>query len=71
MRGRWISVVPSPMTEDVLADPAYIARKFAAIPLGEPIPAAAVAGAIAYLASADAAQITGHILVLDGGESLA
>lgn len=65
------TVVPSPMTEDVLADPAYIARKFAAIPLGEPIPAAAVAGGVAYLSSADAAQITGHILVLDGGESLA
>ncbi|MET0672827.1 MAG: SDR family oxidoreductase [Microbacterium pygmaeum] len=65
------TVVPSPMTADVLADPAYRARKFTAIPLGEPIPAAAVAGAIAYLTSADAAQITGHVLVLDGGESLA
>lgn len=65
------TVVPSPMTADVLADPAYLARKFTAIPLGEPIPAAAVAGAVAYLASGDAAQITGHVLVLDGGESLA
>lgn len=65
------TVVPSPMTADVLADPAYLARKFAAIPLGEPIPAAAVAGAVAYLASPDAAQITGQVLVLDGGESLA
>lgn len=65
------TVVPSPMTADVLADPAYIARKFTAIPLGEAIPAAAVAGAVAYLASSDAAQITGHVLVLDGGESLA
>lgn len=65
------TVVPSPMTADVMADPAYLARKFTAIPLGEPIPAAAVAGGVAYLASADAAQITGHVLVLDGGESLA
>lgn len=65
------TVVPSPMTADVLADPAYLARKFSAIPLGEPIPAAAVAGAVSYLSSADAAQITGHVLVLDGGESLA
>ncbi|WP_353808786.1 SDR family NAD(P)-dependent oxidoreductase [Agromyces sp. SYSU T00194] len=64
------TVVPSPMTADVLADPAYLARKFTAIPLGEPIPAAAVAGAVAYLASPDAAQITGQVLVLDGGESL-
>ena len=65
------TVVPSAMTEDVLADPAYIARKMAAIPLGKPIPAAHVAGAIAYLLSADAGSTTGQILVLDGGESLA
>jgi len=65
------TVVPSPMTADVLADPAYIQRKMAAIPLGRPIPAEHVAAAIAYLASADAASTTGQILVLDGGESLA
>ncbi|GAA1695825.1 SDR family oxidoreductase [Microbacterium sediminicola] len=65
------TVVPSPMTADVLADPSYIARKFTAIPLGEPIPASAVAGAISYLTSPDAAQTTGQVLVLDGGESLA
>lgn len=65
------TVVPSAMTEDVLADPAYIERKMAAIPLGKPIPAAHVAGAIAYLLSADAGSTTGQILVLDGGESLA
>jgi NAD(P)-dependent dehydrogenase (short-subunit alcohol dehydrogenase family) len=65
------TVVPSAMTADVLADPAYIARKMGAIPLGRPIPAEHVAAAIAYLASADAASTTGQILVLDGGESLA
>ena len=65
------TVVPSAMTDDVLADPAYIARKMAAIPLGQPIPAAHVAAAIGYLASADAGSTTGQILVLDGGESLA
>jgi len=65
------TVVPSPMTADVLADPAYIERKMAAIPLGRPIPAEHVAAAISYLASADAASTTGQILVLDGGESLA
>lgn len=64
------TVVPSPMTADVLADQAYIDRKFTAIPLGVPIPASAVAGAVSYLASPDAAEITGQILVLDGGESL-
>jgi NAD(P)-dependent dehydrogenase (short-subunit alcohol dehydrogenase family) len=65
------TVVPSGMTADVLADPAYIERKMAAIPLGRPIPAAHVAAAIAYLASADGGSTTGQILVLDGGESLA
>jgi NAD(P)-dependent dehydrogenase (short-subunit alcohol dehydrogenase family) len=65
------TVVPSAMTDDVLADPAYVARKMAAIPLGRPIPAAHVAAAVAYLASNDAASTTGQILVLDGGESLA
>jgi NAD(P)-dependent dehydrogenase (short-subunit alcohol dehydrogenase family) len=65
------TVVPSAMTADVLADPAYVERKMAAIPLGKPIPAEHVAGAIAYLASADGGSTTGQVLVLDGGESLA
>jgi NAD(P)-dependent dehydrogenase (short-subunit alcohol dehydrogenase family) len=65
------TVVPSAMTADVLADPAYIARKMGAIPLGKPIAAAHVAAAIAYLCSRDADSTTGQILVLDGGESLA
>ena len=65
------TVVPSPMTADVLADPAYIERKMGAIPLGRPIPAEHVAAAISYLASSDAGSTTGQILVLDGGESLA
>lgn len=65
------TVVPSAMTNDVLADPAYIARKMAAIPLGKPVPATHVAGAIAYLLSPDAGSTTGQVLILDGGESLA
>ncbi len=65
------TVVPTNMTTDVLADPSYVARKMAAIPLGHPIPAEDVAAAIAYLCSSDAASTTGQILVLDGGESLA
>ncbi|GAA2635368.1 SDR family NAD(P)-dependent oxidoreductase [Paractinoplanes durhamensis] len=65
------TVVPSAMTADVLADPGYVDRKMAAIPLGAPIAAAHVAAAVAYLASPAAASTTGQILVLDGGESLA
>ncbi|PRY70522.1 NAD(P)-dependent dehydrogenase (short-subunit alcohol dehydrogenase family) [Glaciihabitans tibetensis] len=65
------TVVPSAMTADVLADPAYLARKLGAIPLGRPIEAAHVAASISYLCSSDADSTTGQILVLDGGESLA
>jgi NAD(P)-dependent dehydrogenase (short-subunit alcohol dehydrogenase family) len=65
------TVTPTPMTDDVLADPAYVARKMAAIPLGRPIAPEHVAGAIAYLLSPDAGSTTGQVLVLDGGESLA
>jgi NAD(P)-dependent dehydrogenase (short-subunit alcohol dehydrogenase family) len=64
------TVVPSAMTEDVLADPEYVARKFAAIPAGRPVPAADVAAAVSFLAGRSARSITGHVLVLDGGESL-
>jgi NAD(P)-dependent dehydrogenase (short-subunit alcohol dehydrogenase family) len=65
------TVVPSAMTQDVLADPAYVERKFAAIPLGRAIPAAHVAAAVAFLAADAAASITGQVVVVDGGESLA
>ncbi|MBL7253308.1 SDR family NAD(P)-dependent oxidoreductase [Paractinoplanes lichenicola] len=65
------TVVPSAMTAGVLADPAYVSRKLAAIPLGAPIAPEHVAAAVAYLASPAAASTTGQILVLDGGESLA
>jgi NAD(P)-dependent dehydrogenase (short-subunit alcohol dehydrogenase family) len=65
------TVVPSPMTADVLADPAYVQRKLAAIPLGRTVAPEHVAAAVAYLLSADAGSTTGQTLVLDGGESLA
>jgi NAD(P)-dependent dehydrogenase (short-subunit alcohol dehydrogenase family) len=65
------TVVATPMTVDVLADPAYVARKMAAIPLHRAVEADHVAGAVAYLLGPDAASTTGQILLLDGGESLA
>lgn len=64
------TVVPSAMTSDVLGDPEYVTRKLAAIPLGQPISTADVAAAVAFLGSPAAASITGHVLVLDGGEGL-
>jgi len=65
------TVVPSPMTADVLADPAYVERKLAAIPLGRPIQPEHVAAATSYLLSPDSGSTTGQTLLLDGGESLA
>ncbi|TRW47589.1 SDR family NAD(P)-dependent oxidoreductase [Georgenia yuyongxinii] len=65
------TVVPSPMTADVLADPAYVDRKLAAIPLGRPIQPEHVAAATSYLLSPDSGSTTGQTLLLDGGESLA
>ena len=64
------TVVPSAMTAGVLADPEYRRRKFAAIPLGYPVPAADVAAAVCFLAGPDVRSVTGQVIVLDGGESL-
>lgn len=64
------TVVPSPMTQDVLSDPSYVARKLTAIPLGAPVQAEHVAAAVEYLLSPDSGSTTGQTLLLDGGESL-
>jgi NAD(P)-dependent dehydrogenase (short-subunit alcohol dehydrogenase family) len=64
------TVVPSAMTAGVLADPEYVRRKFAAIPLGYAVPAEDVAAAACFLAGPDVRSVTGQVLVLDGGESL-
>lgn len=65
------TVVPSRQNYELLADPAYVARKMSAIPLGRPVDAEHVAAATAYLLSSDAGSTTGQTLILDGGESLA
>lgn len=48
-------------------DPAVAARRRANIPLGEPASAADVAAAVLFLASDEAANVTGSRLVVDGG----
>lgn len=64
------TVVPSRQNFALLADPEYVSRKMAAIPMGRPVDANHVAAAVFYLMSDDAASTTGQTLVLDGGESL-
>jgi NAD(P)-dependent dehydrogenase (short-subunit alcohol dehydrogenase family) len=62
--------VATRMTRAVLDDAALRARIEARIPLGRVGHADEVAGAVAFLCSADAGFITGHDLVVDGGSLL-
>ena len=59
-------------TEQVLAMPAEVReRALAALPAGRLIEPAEIAAAVAFLASAEAAQINGQSIAVDGGASLA
>jgi NAD(P)-dependent dehydrogenase (short-subunit alcohol dehydrogenase family) len=53
------------------ADPKYMEAMLARIPLHRLATAEEVAGAIAYLASPQAQSVTGQVLVLDGGLTVA
>jgi NAD(P)-dependent dehydrogenase (short-subunit alcohol dehydrogenase family) len=57
--------IATPMTGAHDEDPATIERP--KIPLGRPGAAREIAGAIAFLASADASYVTGESFVVDGG----
>jgi meso-butanediol dehydrogenase/(S,S)-butanediol dehydrogenase/diacetyl reductase len=65
------SVAPSftltPMTEDMVADRALLARFKERMPLGRPATPAEIAAVVAFLASLDAAMVTGVCLPVDGG----
>ena len=58
---------PSPLRAEHSTDPKYMAAVIGKIPLKRVATPEDVAGAVAYLASPEAAYITGHTLVLDGG----
>ena len=63
--------IETDINRDMLADPAFRARKLAPVPLrraGEPED---VAGAVVYLASTAAAHVTGATIVVDGGLTIA
>ena len=65
------AVAPSftltPMTEDMQGDRKLLAKFRERMPLGRPASPADIAGAVAFLASEDAAMITGVCLPVDGG----
>jgi NAD(P)-dependent dehydrogenase (short-subunit alcohol dehydrogenase family) len=62
---------PSPSRAARTGDPRYLEAMRARIPLKRLVTAEEVAAAVRYLASAEAASITGHTLVLDGGMTIA
>ena len=68
-------VAPGTIETDInrhmLADPDYRARKLAPVPMKRVGTPEDVAGAVAYLASASAAYVTGATIVVDGGLTIA
>lgn len=64
------TIVATPMTADVLADTGYMTAKLATIPLGRVVTAQEVADAVRWLASAQAAMVTGQTVAVDGGVSI-
>jgi NAD(P)-dependent dehydrogenase (short-subunit alcohol dehydrogenase family) len=61
------ATVLTPSRERMLGDPETRARMLARIPLGRFVTPEEVAGAVLYLAGAEAASVTGHTLLVDGG----
>jgi meso-butanediol dehydrogenase/(S,S)-butanediol dehydrogenase/diacetyl reductase len=65
------AVAPSftltPMTEDMQGDRKLLAKFKERMPLGRPATPADIAGVVAFLASEDAAMVTGVCLPVDGG----
>jgi len=59
--------VETDMNREMLADPAFRRQKLAPVPIGRAGTPEDVAGAVAYLASAEAGYITGSTITIDGG----
>ncbi|HYM84905.1 MAG TPA: 3-oxoacyl-ACP reductase family protein [Candidatus Dormibacteraeota bacterium] len=59
--------VLTPGTSERLADPEFLAGVLARIPVGRVGTTAELAAAVRYLASPEAAMVTGSVLVIDGG----
>ena len=63
-------VVDTPLAELVVHNPALAPQYLKTMPLGRFAQPADVASCVLFLASDDAAYITGHTVVIDGGQTL-
>ena len=63
-------LIATDLTRSVTEDPANAAQYLRQIPIGRFGTSADVAAAVAFLVSKDASWITGHLLVVDGGQTL-
>jgi NAD(P)-dependent dehydrogenase (short-subunit alcohol dehydrogenase family) len=61
------ATVLTPSRADMLSDPAARERMLARIPSGRFVTPEEVAAAVVYLASPEAASVTGQVLAIDGG----
>jgi NAD(P)-dependent dehydrogenase (short-subunit alcohol dehydrogenase family) len=59
--------VETPLTRPMLADDAFRAEVLRRLPIGRIGVPSDVTGAVVFLASAQAALVTGHVLAVDGG----
>ena len=69
MTGHWHVLTREWMEDPILSDPEWVADVVGPVPLQRAARVEDIAGAIRFLASSEAAYITGQVLAVDGGVS--